>query len=65
MLQAGRSPDRVLDEVGFFYVPNPSCRVMATGLNQPLEMSTWNPPGGKIRPARRADILAVICEPNV
>jgi hypothetical protein len=39
---------------------------MALGSTQPLsEMSTWNLPGGKVRPARKADNLAVICEPTV
>jgi hypothetical protein len=39
---------------------------MALGSTQPLtEMSTRNFPGGKKRPARRADNLAAICEPNV
>jgi hypothetical protein len=39
---------------------------MALGSTQPLtEMSTRNLPGGKKRPARRADILAAIYEPNV
>jgi hypothetical protein len=48
MLQAGRSPVRVQDEV------------------QPLtEMSIRNFPGGKKRPARRADNLAAIFEPNI
>jgi hypothetical protein len=47
MLQAGRSPVRVPDEVDFFYLPNPSSRTMALGLTQPLtEMSTRNLPGG-------------------
>jgi hypothetical protein len=33
---------------------------------QPLtEMSTRNLPGGKERPARRAEYFAAICEPNV
>jgi hypothetical protein len=36
---------------------------MALGLTQPLaEMSTWNLPGGKGRPARKADNLTAICE---
>jgi hypothetical protein len=66
MLQAGRSPVRVPDEVDFFNSPNPSSRTMALGLTQPLtEMSTRNLPGGKKRPARRADELAAICEQNV
>jgi hypothetical protein len=65
MLQAGRSPVRVPDEVDFF-LPNASSRTMALGSTQPLtEMSTWNIPGGKKWPARRADNLAAICEPNV
>jgi hypothetical protein len=39
---------------------------MALGLTQPLrEMSTRNLPGGKVRPARKADSLAAICEPIV
>jgi hypothetical protein len=40
--------------------------IVALGSTQPLtEMSTRNLPGGKKRPARRADNLAAICEPNV
>jgi hypothetical protein len=66
MLQAGRSPVRVPDEVDFYNLPNPSSRIMAMGSTQPLtEMSTRNLPGGKKRLARRADNLAAICEPNV
>jgi hypothetical protein len=66
MLQAGRSPVRVPDEVDFFNLPDPSSRTMALGLIQPLtEVSTRNLPGGKKRPASRADNLAAICEPNV
>jgi hypothetical protein len=66
MLQARRSPVRVLDEVDFFNLLNPSSRPMAMRLTQPLtEMSIRNFPGGKKRPARRADILAAICESNV
>jgi hypothetical protein len=66
MLQAGRSPVRILDEVDFFNLPNPSSRTKALGSTQPLtEMSTRNLPGGKKRPARRADNLAAIYEPNV
>jgi hypothetical protein len=66
MLQAGRSRVRVPDEVDFFNLPNPSSRTMALGSIQPLtEMSTRNFLGGKKRPARRADNLATICEPNV
>jgi hypothetical protein len=50
MLQAGRSPVRVPDEVDFFNLPNPYSRTMALGSTQPLtEMSTRNLPGGKGR----------------
>jgi hypothetical protein len=39
---------------------------MAIGLTQPLtEMNTSNLPGGKVRPARKADNLTAICEPIV
>jgi hypothetical protein len=56
MLQAGRSWVRVLDEVGLINLPNPSSRTMVLGSTQPLtEMSTRNLPGGKKRPAHRAD----------
>jgi hypothetical protein len=65
-LQAGRSPVRIPDEVDFFSLPNPSRRTMALGSTQPLtEMSTGYVPGGKKRPARRADNLAAIYKPNV
>jgi hypothetical protein len=37
---------------------------MAMGSTQPvIEMSTRNLPGGKGRPARKADNLTAICEP--
>jgi hypothetical protein len=66
MLQAGRSPVRIPDEVDFFNLSNPSSRTMTLGSTQPLtEMSTRNLPGGKMRPARGADNLAAICVPNV
>jgi hypothetical protein len=66
MLQAGRSPVRVTDEVDFSNFPNPSSRIVALGSTQPLtEMSIRNHPGGKKRPARKADNLAAICESNV
>jgi hypothetical protein len=66
MLQAGRSPVRVQDEVEFFKLPNSSSRTMALGSTQPVtEMSARNLPGGRKRPARRADNLATIYEPNV
>jgi hypothetical protein len=48
MLEAGRSPVRVPDEVDFFNLPDPSSRTMALGSTQSLtEMSTRNLPGGK------------------
>jgi hypothetical protein len=66
MLQAGRSLVRVPDELNLFNLPNPSSRIMALWSTQPLtEMSTRNLLGGKKRPARRADNLAAIYEPNV
>jgi hypothetical protein len=62
MLQAGMSPVRIPDEVELFNLPNLSSHTMALGSTQPLkEMSTRNLPGGKKRPASRADNL----EPNV
>jgi hypothetical protein len=66
MLQAGRSPVRVWDEVDFFNLPNLSSRTMALGSTQPLtEMSTRNLSGDKKQPAHRADNLAAVYEPNV
>jgi hypothetical protein len=66
MLQAGRLPVRVPDEVDLFNLPNRSSRTMALGSAQPLsEMSTRNFLEGKKRPARSADNLATIYEPNV
>jgi hypothetical protein len=58
---------KVSDEaIGFFSQPNPTNRAMALGLTQPLtEMSTSNLPGGKARPARKADKLNAISEPIV
>jgi hypothetical protein len=59
---AGSIPDEV---IGFLNWPNPSSRNMVLGSTQPLtEMSTRNLPGGKGRPARKAD-LTPICEPIV
>jgi hypothetical protein len=66
MLQAWRPSVLVPDEVDFFNLPNPSSRTMDLGSTQPLvEMSTRNFPGGEKRPARSADNLAAIYEPNV
>jgi hypothetical protein len=65
MLQAGRSPVRVPDELSPPpNLPNHCSRTMVS--TQPLtKMSTRNFPGGKKRPARRADKLAAVNEPNV
>jgi hypothetical protein len=46
--------------------PMRSSRTMTLWLAQPLiEMSTTNLPGGKERPACKADSLTAICEPTV
>jgi hypothetical protein len=66
MLQAGRSPVRVPDEVDFFNLPNPSSSNMTLGSTQPLtEMSTRNLSGGKGWLAHKADNLTTIYEPTV
>jgi hypothetical protein len=50
----------------FLNLSSPSSRTMALESTQPLtEMSTRKLPECKKRPARRADNLAAICEPNV
>jgi hypothetical protein len=44
------------EAIGFFNLPNHTRRTKALGFTQPLiEMSTKNIPGGKARPARKAD----------
>jgi hypothetical protein len=59
----GSIPDEV---IWFSYRPNPSSHTVALGSTQHLtEMSTTNLPGGKGRPASKADNLTAICEPNV
>jgi hypothetical protein len=65
MLQAERTRVPVPMRWIFFNLPNPSGRTMTLGLTQSLtEMSTMNlkkkKPGGKVRPARRADHLPAI-----
>jgi hypothetical protein len=48
VLQAGKSPLRVPDEVDFFNLTNPSICTVALESTQPVtEMSTKNLPGGK------------------
>jgi hypothetical protein len=67
MLQARRSPVRVSDEVDFFNLPSFSSRTMVLGSTQPLtEMSTSKLPGGKKRPARRAENVgaSTSCNPK-
>jgi hypothetical protein len=57
---AGSIPDEVI--VFFFNWPNRSSLNMVLGSTQLLtEMSTRNLPGGKERPARKADNLTAIC----
>jgi hypothetical protein len=64
MLQAARSRVRFPMSLIFFNLPNPSSHTMALGSTQSLtEMSARNLPGGKKRPARRADNLAANYEP--
>jgi hypothetical protein len=60
---AGSYPDEV---IGFLNLPYPSSRIKALGSTQTLtEMSTRCLPGGKVRPALKADNLTAICEPIV
>jgi hypothetical protein len=57
---AGSIPD---EDIRFFNWSNPSSRTMALGSTQSLiEMSTRNLPGGKGRPACKADNLTIIRE---
>jgi hypothetical protein len=67
MLQTGRSPVRVPNELDFFFnLTDFSNRTMALGSTQPLtEISTKNLHEGRKGPARRADNLAAVCKPNV
>jgi hypothetical protein len=59
---AGSIPNKI---IGFLNWPNLSSSTMALRPTQPLtQMSTRNLPGGKGRPARKADLTA-ICEPIV
>jgi hypothetical protein len=66
MLLPRRSPIQVPDEVDLFNLPNASNRIITLRSSQPLtEMSIRNLPGGKKRPACKADELVAVCEPNV
>jgi hypothetical protein len=48
------------------YTRNFSSRITALGSTEPLtEMNTRNLPGGKGRPAPKADSLTTVCEPIV
>jgi hypothetical protein len=61
ILQTGRYPIQVPEEVDIFNWPNPSSRAMGLGSTQPLtEMSTRNLSVGKKRQACRADNLAAV-----
>jgi hypothetical protein len=64
--KVGKVAGSISDEViGFFNLPNPSSRTMALGSTQLLtEISTRILPGGKGRPAPKADLTAT-CEPIV
>jgi hypothetical protein len=66
--QVRRSPVRVPDEVDFFffsiYLILPTALwsgIESTSNRNEYQESSW----GKMRPARRADNLAAICESNV
>jgi hypothetical protein len=49
-----------------FSLPNSSSHILSLGSTLPVtEMSTRNLPGGKGRPALKADNLTTICEPIV
>jgi hypothetical protein len=56
---AGSIPDEVVE---FFIWPNPYSRTMARRSTQPVtKTSTRNLPGGKGRPAHKADNLTALC----
>jgi hypothetical protein len=67
MLQAGKPRIRFsMKSLILFNLPNPSIRNMVLRSTQPLtEMRTRKIPGGKGRPAHKADNLTAICEPTV
>jgi hypothetical protein len=67
MLQAGRSPVRVPDEMDSFNLSNRSSPTMALGVDSASNRNEYTKylPGGKKRPARGADNLAAMCEPNI
>jgi hypothetical protein len=57
---------RIPDEVDFLICLILPAALWALGSTQtPTEVSTRNLPGGKKRPARRADNFAAIYEPNI
>jgi hypothetical protein len=65
MPQAGKSRVQVPMRWIFFNLPNPSGRIgpgvdSASNRNEYQESLKIKKPGGKVRPARRADYLAAI-----
>jgi hypothetical protein len=64
MLQAVKSMVAFpISTLNFLELTQTFQRQLALGFIQPLtEMSTRNIPGGKVRPARKADNLTAICE---
>jgi hypothetical protein len=66
MLQAEKSRVRVQIRSILINLHNPSNSTLALGSTQLLtEMSNRNFPGGKGRPARKANNLTAICQPIV
>jgi hypothetical protein len=63
MLQAGRSPVRVPDEVDFLNLPNPPSSTMALESTQPLtEISSRKFPGGRAgRPVGLTTLPPSVC----
>jgi hypothetical protein len=65
MLQAGKSRDRVPTRcILSIYLILPAVIWPWGRLSLLTEMSTWNLPGRKERPAHKADYFTAICEPN-
>jgi hypothetical protein len=54
MLQAGRSPVRVPDELDIFNLPNPSSCIMAQESTQPLGILLW------VKSSRRVGLTTLL-----